>query len=388
MRSLELFAGGGGLALGMAQSGFQHEALVEWDGNSCETLRLNRRRKIKYARSWKIVEDDVTEFDYDGLQNIEVIAGGVPCQPFSIGGKHRAHQDERDMFPAFAKAVERLRPKAFICENVKGLTRATFADYFEYVYLRLSHPAISKGNGDWRSHRRLLEQIHTSGERTELDYNVVWRRVANAANYGVPQRRERVFIVGFRSDLAAEFSFPEPTHSYDELLRQQWITGEYWDRHRIPKSRRPEPSPRDAKRTEILQRESFSNDECLEPWVTVRDALAGLKRLRVGQTDRDDPNHFLNPGARSYKGHTGSPWDMPAKTLKAGDHGVPGGENTLDMGDGRVRYFSVREAARIQTFPDEYRFAGAWTEQMRQVGNAVPVRLARIVSEAVAKSLA
>jgi DNA (cytosine-5)-methyltransferase 1 len=96
-------------------------------------------------------------------------------------------------------------------------------------------------------------------------------------------------------------------------------------------------------------------------------------------------NHFLNPGARSYAGHTGSPLDEPAKTLKAGDHGVPGGENTLRLEDGSVRYFSVRECARLQTFPDEWIVEGSWTEAMRQLGNAVPARLAQAVAAELAR---
>jgi DNA (cytosine-5)-methyltransferase 1 len=95
------------------------------------------------------------------------------------------------------------------------------------------------------------------------------------------------------------------------------------------------------------------------------------------------PNHVLIPGARSYQGHTGSPLDEPSKTLKAGDHGVPGGENTIVMENGTVRYLTIREAARIQTFPDEYFFPGAWTESMRQLGNAVPVKLSEIVARSI-----
>ena len=98
-------------------------------------------------------------------------------------------------------------------------------------------------------------------------------------------------------------------------------------------------------------------------------------------------NHIVNPGARSYPGHTGSPLDEPAKTLKAGDHGVPGGENMLARPDGSIRYFTVREAARLQTFPDDYVFQGAWSEAMRQLGNAVPVKLAESIASAVARTL-
>ena len=122
------------------------------------------------------------------------------------------------------------------------------------------------------------------------------------------------------------------------------------------------------------------------PWLTVRDAISDLPDPEK-YPDNDVPNHRHNPGARSYKGHTGSRLDEPSKTLKAGDHGVPGGENMLARVDGTVRYFTVREAARLQTFPDDYVFRGAWTEAMRQLGNAVPVRLAEVVARSVANSL-
>lgn len=112
----------------------------------------------------------------------------------------------------------------------------------------------------------------------------------------------------------------------------------------------------------------------------MRDAIADLPRIAPGQTCEKFPNHFLNPGARAYAGHNGSPMDEPAKTLKAGDHGVPGGENMLRLADGSVRYFSVRECARLQTFPDEWVLEGSWTESMRQLGNAVPVRMAEVVA--------
>jgi DNA (cytosine-5)-methyltransferase 1 len=124
----------------------------------------------------------------------------------------------------------------------------------------------------------------------------------------------------------------------------------------------------------------------LAPWLTVRDAISDLPDPERFPTNKI-PNHRFNPGARSYPGHTGSPLDEPAKTLKAGDHGVPGGENMLTRPDGSLRYFTVREAARLQTFPDDYVFRGAWTEAMRQLGNAVPVRLAKVVASSVARTL-
>jgi DNA (cytosine-5)-methyltransferase 1 len=380
MKSIELFTGAGGLALGTAYSGFDHVAVVERDRDSCDTLRLNKSRELAHVREWPIIETDVRMMGYTDLGGVDLVAGGVPCQPFSLGGKHRGHRDERDMFPELTRAVAALRPAAFIVENVKGLLRGSFADYFEYVVMRLSHPAIVK-RGDWRTHRAALERIHTSGRSTDLDYNVVFQ-LLNAADYGVPQRRERVFIVGFRSDLRVNWSFPSPTHSRDALLRSQWVTGEYWSNH--PKARRPKP---DAKIASWLDRNRLAFDDGLEPWRTVRDAISDLPMPIEGRSPASDPNHFLNPGARPYAGHTGSPWDEPAKVLKAGDHGVPGGENTLAVGDGTLRYFTVREAARLQTFPDDYWFSGSWTERMRQIGNAVPVELARIVASSVAKTL-
>ena len=380
MKSVELFTGAGGLALGMAMSGFKHVAVVENDQNSCETLRANKARGMTNVKEWNIIEEDLTQFDYSTLnQKIEFLAGGVPCQPFSLAGKHRSYHDKRNMFPHFALAVWWLRPKAFIVENVKGLLRPAFADYLEYIRLLLSHPGVRPQHGEsWLGHRSSLEKTHTSGKKTGLDYNVVCG-LLNAANYGVPQRRERVFMVGFRSDIGVEWSFPQATHSLDALLHSKWISGEYWERHKIPTPRRPEPDARQLSRLRKLRAGTLPLVGA--PWHTARDAISDLPKTRVGQTCSNDPQHHLNPGARAYPGHTGSPLDEPAKTLKAGDHGVPGGENMLALGNNRVRYFSVRECARLQTFPDEYVFEGAWTVQMRQVGNAVPVRLARIIGE-------
>ena len=383
MRSVELFAGAGGLALGMSNAGFNHAAVIEWDRDSCETFRENQRHHLRSVEEWPLHEGDVREFDYGKLSDVMVVSGGPPCQPFSLGGKHRGYMDKRDMFPEAVRAVRELRPKAFIFENVKGLMRETFADYFEYVQLQLTYPSFLRRKSEsWKEHRARLEKHHTS-RQDRSEYNVVFR-LLNAANYGVPQRRERVFLVGFRSDLGVKWSFPEAGHSEDALLRSQWLTGEYWDRHEVAKRQRPPLTGRPAARVERLRRDEKLDGKL--PWLTVRDTISDLpdpeKNRRNGIA-----NHAHNPGARSYPGHTGSPLDEPAKTLKAGDHGVPGGENMLARADGSVRYFTVREAARLQTFPDEYTFRGAWTEAMRQLGNAVPVRLAEAVAGSVAETL-
>ena len=220
-----------------------------------------------------------------------------------------------------------------------------------------------------------------------LTYNVV-SQVLNAADFGVPQKRERVFIVGFRDDLDVLWLFPEPTHSLDGLLESQWLSDDYWDRHEISARRRPPPPDRMARRIDAMWRRNFHEPGEPRPWRTVRDAFADMPSPDTGRGESGFHNHGHQPGARPYKGHTGSPLDLPAKALKAGDHGVPGGENMMVLDDDSTRYFTVREAARLQCFPDGYVFHGAWSETMRQLGNAVPVSLSRAVAASVAASLA
>lgn len=382
MKCVELYAGAGGLAMGVHLAGFEPQAVVEWDKWACDTIRENGACGYPLVAGWNVHEGDVRAFDWESVgEGIDLLAGGPPCQPFSMGGKHRAHDDTRDMFPATVDIVRRLRPRAFIVENVKGLTRSSFANYYQYILLQLSFPEVAKRkNDDWMSHFLRLQKEKASGKAIGkgLTYNVV-PTLVNAADYGIPQKRERVFIVGFRSDLGVEWSFPKPTHSFDALLYDQFVTGDYWKRHGIQKAATPEKYAARVKRLGNQPPDTL-------PWRTVRDALVGLPDPRT-KAAKNIPDHRFQDGAKVYPGHTGSPLDLPAKTLKAGDHGVPGGENMLVREDGSVRYFTVREAARIQTFPDGYRFHGSWTETMRQLGNAVPVMLGRIVAASVAEKL-
>jgi len=387
MRAVELFTGAGGLAMGASLAGFKPLAVVEWDRWACDTLRENKARDYPLVSDWPVTEGDVRSFPWDSIpKDIELVAGGPPCQPFSMGGKHRAYDDSRDMFPATVDIIRRLQPKAFIVENVKGLTRSTFANYFEYIRLQLEFPERpARSNEDWADHLRRLQQEKTSGRLhgKGLTYKLATTLV-NAANYGVPQKRERVFMVGFRYDQGVDWSFPKETHSYDALLHDQFVTGIYWDRHKVAKKHRPALAPQLTSKVRRLS--EAKSMPTLLPWRTVRDALVGLpdpEKTMGGYRD-----HRFQPGAKVYPGHTGSPLDLPAKTLKAGGHGVPGGENMLVKPDGSVRYFTVRESARIQTFPDGFVFHGAWGETMRQLGNAVPVALARVVAASVAEQLA
>lgn len=382
MRSIELFAGAGGLGIGLHRAGFHPVQVIEWNRDCCASLRENCDRRMPDVADWQIVESDVRLIDFSPYADrIDLVSGGPPCQPFSMGGKHRAYADTRDMFPEVVRAVREVRPKAFIFENVKGLTRAAFRNYFEYIRLQLEHPdLVALPDEDWADHLARLERHHTSSIRTGLHYRVI-TRILNAADYGVPQRRERVVFVGFRDNFSADWTFPEATYSLDALLWDQ-TRGTYWERHHIPQKERV-LNPR-----AMLRAQHLVEQPAALPWRTVRDAICDLPdpELEPDQASRLF-NHRHQPGARTYPGHTGSPMDEPAKTLKAGVHGVPGGENMLARANGTVRYFTVRESARLQTFPDDFQFQGAWTEAMRQLGNAVPVELARVVGIHVARRL-
>ncbi len=376
MKTLEIFSGAGGLAKGLELSGFKHAAFVEFNKHACASLAENFDPK-------RIFFGDIKDFDLSSLKQIDIVAGGPPCQPFSLGGKHKANEDSRDMFPFAIRAIERLAPKAFVFENVKGLLRQTFSDYFEYIILRLSYPDYAAKKGlNWEHHLdelRSIDKFGYSGKKYAVTFKLI-----NAADYGVPQTRERVVIVGIRTDLCIPWSFPLATHSEDRLLWDMYITGEYWDRHTIPKSARPILTPLLKEKAVRLYAKYGMFEPALEPWQTIRDAL----------TDSPDPksnhgiiDHVFRDGARTYPGHTGSDFDWPSKTIKAGSHGVPGGENMIRFNDGSVRYLTTFEAKRIQTFPDDFVIKGAWGEAMRQIGNAVPVLLARKIGNELAKKI-
>jgi DNA (cytosine-5)-methyltransferase 1 len=374
LSSVEIFSGAGGLALGVAAAGFEHRLLLEYNRAACETLRANRDA---FGAACTIHEGDVKSFDFTPFKGVDLLAAGAPCQPFSIGGKHRAHSDERNLFPQVFRAQRELKPKAVLVENVKGLLRTSLDSFVEYIELQLAHPSVLPTDpfdpDGWESHLATLREARASDDQSKREYDV-HRVLLNAANFGVPQRRERVFFVAIRSDIDAVWNPPIATHSQAALRLAMDATGEYWLRHAIRRKSSP-THPR-------VGRWMLEAGKTL-PWTTVRDVLAGLPAPPVGAEPIGVRNHVAQPGARSYPGHTGSPMDAPAKTLKAGVHGVPGGENMLRNTNGTVRYFTVREAARIQTFPDHYVFKGAWGEAMRQIGNAVPVLLAQAVAASI-----
>jgi DNA (cytosine-5)-methyltransferase 1 len=382
LRALELCVGAGGLALGTALAGFGEMTVIDLHGPTCETLRRNKRNGVAKICDWNIIEGDISDLNFSAYAGIDLLSGGPPCQPFSQGGKRNGRSDSREMFPEFIRAVRECEPKTFIIENVKGLQVGSFFNYFNYIVYQLKYPHLQRRKGEkWKEHRARLERLETSGRYDGVRYNVV-TQVLNAANFGVAQRRERVFIVGVRADLGIEYSFPLATHSREVLLVDQWVTGRYWKRHDIRK--RHIPAVPTAVRTILPQ---LREGDAGIAWRTVRDAICDLPNVGLGRTSHKFLNHFLNPGARAYAGHDGSSMDAPAKTIKAGYHGVPGGENMIRLDDKSVRYFSVRECARLQAFPDDWAFDGSWCGCMRQIGNAVPVTLGQVVAAPLARAL-
>ncbi len=375
MRSVELFSGCGGLALGTARAGFEHARMVEWNAGACATLAFNKARGVKHARDWPFIQGDVREVNWSEVSGETwLAAGGPPCQPFSIGGKHKGNNDARDMWPEAIRAVRELRPRAFLFENVRGLARPAFADYLSWIKAHLAVPGVARWEGE--SHAAHLERLSHFMGRAE--YDVIVAKV-NAADFGAAQKRHRVVVAGIRRDLGIALEGPSPTHSRDRLLWDQWISGEYWVRHGV---RMPTGGPSaDADRRVVARLRSIDKRPIETAWRTVRDAIVGL-----GEPNGAN-NHIRQDGAKVYPGHTGSPLDEPAKALKAGDHGVPGGENMMVRDDRSVRYFTVREAARLQGLPDDWSFPSSWSESMRQLGNAVPVELAHALGEWMARTL-
>ncbi len=174
LASVEMCAGAGGQALGLEQAGFEHEALVEIDAHCCNTLRENRPK-------WNIIEGDLTSFDGTPYKGIDLLAGGLPCPPFSIAGKQLGKEDERDLFPAGLRLISEIKPRAVMIENVRGLMGANFEDYREYILKKLS----------------------------KLGYKAEWK-LLHASEYGVPQLRPRAILVGVQKNISEFFEWPEP----------------------------------------------------------------------------------------------------------------------------------------------------------------------------------
>jgi DNA (cytosine-5)-methyltransferase 1 len=363
---LELFAGAGGMAIGCRFAGFQTADFFEIDKHACETLRRNVVRSSP-SLVGDVHEGDIREVNWKAYAGkVALLAGGAPCQPFSLAGKHEGHRDQRNMFPEVLRAVRDTRPLAIVLENVKGILREDFSPYVDYVTRQLTYPSITRrARESWRSHSaRLLQHDWSPGTVPEYHVDIA---LVNAADYGVPQIRKRVFIFATRTDVLPPYTVPATTHSKEALERTK-SEGSYWERHSIRPS------------VQALSPSLELEESTKKPWRTVRDALQGMAVAAASEAEAMH-NHWSISGARTYPGHSGSVLDMPSKTIKAGVHGVSGGENTVITESGHPRYFTLREMARMQTFPDDHIFWGARSHVVRQIGNAVPCLLAAAMTQ-------
>lgn len=373
---VELFAGLGGMARGLAAAGFQHNLMVERDPHAAETLRGNDD-----SARWPLYADDVRKLDYTSLGAvITLLAAGVPCQPFSQGGAHAGPADQRNMFPETFQAIRALRPRAVLIENVRGLARPKFAPFVDYLVDHLRAPHLALGsNESWRGHhRRLKTALDNDADLGGDRYSVEWHPVCTA-DYGVAQRRVRVIMVAIRSDLAFWWHWPRPTHSADSLLREK-LDGYYWAEHGLS-------APLlDLPRETVARARRLAHPLHRQRWRTLRDVIGDL--AVPGSSDAGTlQGHVAWPGARLYRGHGGSALDEASKTIKAGVHGVAGGEHIVHLDDGSYRYMTVRECMRVQDLPDSMRIDGTRTGAMRQIGNAVPPAVAEAFGLAIARAV-
>lgn len=318
--SAELFAGGGGLALGLEKAGFNHVLLNEFDHSACETLRCNRP-------DWNVIEGDVHDIDFTPFRDkIDFISGGFPCQAFSYAGKRLGFEETRGtLFFELARAVKEIRPKVFLGENVRGL--------FEH------------DNG--RTLNTIKDVI------AELGYTLIEPRVLRALQYDVPQKRERLILIAIRNDIAPMVSFKWPDVSPSlRTLRDAFYAGQLYDTD-VPTSD-GQKYPESKRKVMAIVPEGGDWRDLPED--IARDYMKGSYNLGGGKTGM----------ARRLS------MDEPSLTLTC----APAQKQTERCHPYETRPLTVREYARIQTFPDDWLFCGNLTAQYKQIGNAVPVNLA------------
>ncbi len=326
---LELFAGAGGLAMGLEKAGLKCIGLNEIDKWACETLRNNRPH-------WNILEGDVKNFDFTKYKNkVDVITGGFPCQAFSYAGKKLGLKDARGtLFYEFARVVQEVKPAICIGENVRGL---------------LSHE-----NG-----KTLQGMISILDE---IGYKVVPVQVLKAIHYRVPQKRERLILVGVRKDININYEYPKPfkkIYNLSDALKK----GELFEKN-VPKSA---GAKYPVSKKEIL--------DMVPPKGYWRDLPLDIQKKYMGGS------FFLGGGKTGMARRIG--WDEPSLTLTCS----PAQKQTERCHPDETRPFTVREYARIQTFPDDWEFTGSIAQQYKQIGNAVPVNLGQEVGYSIIKFL-
>ncbi|MCB0537252.1 MAG: DNA (cytosine-5-)-methyltransferase [Bacteroidetes bacterium] len=326
---LELFAGAGGLALGLEKAGLKCIALNEIDKWACETLRKNRP-------NWNVLEGDIKTFNFDKYKGkVDVVTGGFPCQAFSYAGKKLGLEDARGtLFYEFARVVKEVQPAVCIGENVRGL---------------LSH---DKG--------KTLDGMVSILD--EIGYKVVPVQVLKAIHYKVPQKRERLVLVGVRKDIDIKFEYPKP-HKKIYNLKDALKKGELFDCN-VPKSK-------GAKYPEYKKQVL----DLVPPKGYWRDLPVEIQKEYMGGS------FYLGGGKTGMARRIG--WDEPSLTLTCS----PAQKQTERCHPDETRPFTVREYARIQTFPDDWEFAGSMAQQYKQIGNAVPVNLGIEIGYSVVKLL-
>ena len=326
---LELFAGAGGLALGLEQSGLRCLALNEIDHWAAETLRNNRPH-------WHVIEQDVRQVSFSEYQNkVDVVTGGFPCQAFSYAGKKLGLQDTRGtMFYEFARAVQETQPMICVGENVRGL---------------LKH-----------DEGRTLEGMKSVLD--ELGYRVIPPKVLKAIFYKVPQKRERLILVGIRKDIQADFAYPTP-HDQIYTVADALKAGPLFST-----DVQPSTGPRYPERKREIM-------EQVPPGGYWRDLPINLQKEYMQKS------YYLGGGKTGMARRMS--WHEPSLTLTCS----PAQKQTERCHPDETRPFQVREYARIQTFPDEWAFAGAMSHQYKQIGNAVPVNLAKEIGYSLIRFL-
>ena len=355
-RSIELFCGTGGLALGLQKAGFHHTALYEWDKDSCDNIRANIQAGYKGIESWNVHQADVRAVCYNGLSGkINMVSGGPPCQPFSMGGKAQAYNDKRDMFPEAVRAVREIMPEVFIFENVKGLLRKSFSLYFSYIILQLTYPSIQKPAGmTWEEHRELLEKHHTSSSHDDCEYNVVFR-LLNAADYGVPQLRHRVVIVGFRKDQNVnEFTYPTPTDTtktFADIKEKNTVSAKYYLSTQYVKTLVAHKERHAAKGN------GFGYEIIPDNGVANAIVVGGMGRER---------NLVIDNRLEDF---------TPVTNIK--------GEINRDG----LRRMTPREWARLQGFPDNFIIGVADASAYKQFGNSVAVPAIQATAQEIIKRI-
>lgn len=326
---LELFAGAGGLAVGLEKAGLKCVALNEIDKWACQTLRKNRP-------NWKVLEGDIKDFDFREYNNkVDVVTGGFPCQAFSYAGKKLGLADARGtLFYEFARVINEVKPPICLGENVRGL--------------------ISHDNG--KTLRGMISILD------EIGYNVVPVKVLKAINYKVPQKRERLILVGVRKDINLSYEYPRP---YNKIynLKDALKKGELYDTN-VPFSPGAK-YPRSKKAVlDLVPQKGYWRDLPIE---IQKEFMGGSFHLEGGKT-----------GIARRIG-----WDEPCLTLTCS----PAQKQTERCHPEETRPFTVREYARIQTFPDDWVFEGSMAQQYKQIGNAVPVNLGKEVGYSIVKFL-